>query len=513
LSEKRADVPGPNSPNQSDTLRLVALGAAAPRVLELRSARVTVGTAASNDLLLDEPTASRRHAALERRGGRWHVADLGSTNGTYINGRRVTAPTPLQRGDELRFANARFACVAPGDDLSKVGAGSEKTGARSRGRGVRRASAIAAVLLCAVGGFALTAYLLHAERRGPAAEGLAAKGAASPSAASSTRGALGAAAATPAAIAVAPGAPSGAPGATALPPWLARLNHYRSLAGLPPVAEDPALSEGDALHARYLVKSYAEAIRRGGIGGEAHEENRASPWYTAKGADAGKASDVSYWQAGKGPPAAGTTSDSPDSPDAMPWGSPGWSIDGWVGIPFHRLSLLSPYLRRTGFGRYCEDSGCAAALDTLSERNRLPEYPVPFAHPLEFPPSGTTIGILSLDSEWPDPLTGCPGYARPAGLAITLEVGAEVDARLGAYSLTRDGASSVGSGAKLDACGFDASSYVNPEAAAQRRARDILHGFGAVVMIPRAPLERGASYTVSMTVNGQQYKWSFSTVP
>jgi hypothetical protein len=152
-------------------------------------------------------------------------------------------------------------------------------------------------------------------------------------------------------------------------------------------------------------------------------------------------------------------------------------------------------------------------LDTLSERNRLPEYPVPFAHPLEFPPSGTTIGILSLDSEWPDPLTGCPGYARPAGLAITLEVGAEVEARLGAYSLTRDGASSGGSEAKLDACGFDASSYVNPEAAAQQRARDILHGFGAVVMIPRAPLERDARYTVSMTVNGQQYKWSFSTVP
>ena len=499
MSEKRADVPGPNSPDPSETLRLVALGAAASRILELRSARVTVGTAAGNDLLLDEPTASRRHAALERRGGRWHVADLGSTNGTYINGRRVTAPTPLERGDELRFANARFAFVAPGDDLSKVVARSARTGARSRSRGVRRASAIAALLLCAVGGFALTAYLLHAERRGPAAQGPAA--------------AQGASTATPAAIAVAPGAPEGASGSTAMPPWLARLNHYRALAGLPPVAEDPALSEGDALHARYLVKTYAEAIRRGGIGGEAHEENRASPWYTVKGTDAGKASDVSYWQAGKGPPAAATGFDSPDSPNALPWGSPGWSIDGWVGIPFHRLTLLSPYLRRTGFGRYCEDSGCAAALDTLSERNRLPAYPVPFAHPLEFPPSGTTIGILALDSEWPDPLTGCPGYARPAGLAITLEVGAQVEARLGAYSLTRDGASSAGSGAKLDACGFDAASYVNPEAGAQQRARDILHGFGAVVMIPRAPLERGASYAVSMTVNGRQYRWSFSTVP
>jgi hypothetical protein len=106
-------------------------------------------------------------------------------------------------------------------------------------------------------------------------------------------------------------------------------------------------------------------------------------------------------------------------------------------------------------------------------------------------------------------LTGCPGYARPAGLAITLEIGADVDARLGAYRLTRDGASPV----NLQACGFDASSYVNPEAAAQQRARAIMHGFGAVVMIPRAPLDKGTSYIVSMTVNGREYKWSFATAP
>ena len=318
------------------------------------------------------------------------MADLGSTNGTYINGRRVTAPTPLARGDELRFANARFAFVAPGDDLSKVGAGSAKTGARSRGRGVRRASAIAAVLLCAVGGFALTAYLLHAERRGPAAGGAGgARRRHRPSAASSIAAAPGAAAATRAAIAVAPQAtrPKARPARPRCAPWLARLNHYRSLAGLPPVAEDPALSEGDALHARYLVKSYAEAIRRGGIGGEAHEENRASPWYTVKGADAGKASDVSYWQAGKGPPAAGDgirfarfagTRCRGARPD-------GASTDG-SGFRSIALASSAPICGARGFGRYCEDSGCAAALDTLSERNRLPEYPVPFAQPVGISP-------------------------------------------------------------------------------------------------------------------------------
>jgi hypothetical protein len=164
-----ASVSESNSPNQSDTLRLVALGAAAPQILELRDSRVKVGAGAGNDLTLNEPTASRRHAALERRDGRWYVVDLASTNGTYINGRRVTVPSPLARGDELRFGDARFGFVAPGDDLSKVGPGSAKAAARSRRRVPRRASAIAALLLFAGGGFALTAYLLRLERRDRAA--------------------------------------------------------------------------------------------------------------------------------------------------------------------------------------------------------------------------------------------------------------------------------------------------------------------------------------------------------
>ncbi len=121
--------------------------------------------------------------------------------------------------------------------------------------------------------------------------------------------------------------------------------------------------------------------------------------------------------------------------------------------------------------------------------------------------------MRSLDSEWPDPLTGCPGYARPAGFPITLEVGANVNAKLGPYRLSRDGKSSGDSPTNVEACGFDASSYSNLEATAEERGRDILHSFGAVVIIPKAPLDKGASYTISMTVNGWEYKWSFSTLP
>ena len=41
--------------------------------------------------------------------------------------------------------------------------------------------------------------------------------------------------------------------------------------------------------------------------------------------------------------------------------------------------------------------------------------------------------------------------------------------------------------------------------------REILHDFGMVVVIPRKPLEKAASYQVTMTVNGTKYDWSFST--
>ena len=219
----------PNFPSQSGTLRLVALGAAAPQVHELRTRRITIGTATGNDLILNEPTASRRHAALERRwGGRWRVVDLGSTNGTYLNGRRVISPSPLERGDELRFGNARFGFVAPGDDPSRVGAGSAKAAARSRRRVPRAASVALAVLLFGGGGFALTAYLLNFERLERAAGGVAARGAATPPAAIASAAASSAAAATPAAVGMAtPAEPSSPPTAgsavEAARAWPARL--------------------------------------------------------------------------------------------------------------------------------------------------------------------------------------------------------------------------------------------------------------------------------------------------
>ena len=68
--------------------RLPSLGAA-----EHRRRRLTVGRSPSCDCVLPEECVSRRHAELRRDGGRWFLRDLGSSNGTRVNGMRVSEDT------------------------------------------------------------------------------------------------------------------------------------------------------------------------------------------------------------------------------------------------------------------------------------------------------------------------------------------------------------------------------------------------------------------------------------
>lgn len=56
----------------------------------------------------DEPTVSRRHAQIERSGPRVVVRDLGSTNGTAVNGVKITGDTELRPGDTVQFGAARY---------------------------------------------------------------------------------------------------------------------------------------------------------------------------------------------------------------------------------------------------------------------------------------------------------------------------------------------------------------------------------------------------------------------
>lgn len=77
--------------------------------VELTVDRFTVGKADENDLVLGaDPTVSRLHAVLERFAAGWCVNDLGSSNGTFVNGERIWAERRLRHGDEVRVGRTRL---------------------------------------------------------------------------------------------------------------------------------------------------------------------------------------------------------------------------------------------------------------------------------------------------------------------------------------------------------------------------------------------------------------------
>jgi hypothetical protein len=64
--------------------------------------RCALGRAAENDLVIPAPPVSRRHALIALRdSGGYHLTDLGSRNGTRLNGRRITSPVRLHDGDRV----------------------------------------------------------------------------------------------------------------------------------------------------------------------------------------------------------------------------------------------------------------------------------------------------------------------------------------------------------------------------------------------------------------------------
>jgi FHA domain len=69
----------------------------------LDSAAVTVGRGTANDIPLDDDFASTVHARLEPRADGVWIEDVGSTNGTIVNGVRLTGPRKLELGDVIRI--------------------------------------------------------------------------------------------------------------------------------------------------------------------------------------------------------------------------------------------------------------------------------------------------------------------------------------------------------------------------------------------------------------------------
>lgn len=87
------------------------------QLVPLEESRVTLGRATANDVPLPfDATVSRLHAVLERYPTGWCLRDLGSSNGTFVNGRQVTSDQRVSGGDEIRLGDARLILRADDHD-------------------------------------------------------------------------------------------------------------------------------------------------------------------------------------------------------------------------------------------------------------------------------------------------------------------------------------------------------------------------------------------------------------
>jgi hypothetical protein len=82
----------------------------------------TAGRHPDSDIFLDDITVSRRHVRIERREDGFHLADVGSLNGTYVNRTRVDG-TRLAHGDEIQIGRYRLSFVEGGHERAKPGEG------------------------------------------------------------------------------------------------------------------------------------------------------------------------------------------------------------------------------------------------------------------------------------------------------------------------------------------------------------------------------------------------------
>jgi pSer/pThr/pTyr-binding forkhead associated (FHA) protein len=86
------------------TKLVVSEGTLTGTTVALQGQTITLGRAHDSTIVLDDDYASSRHARIyPDRDGQWIVEDLGSTNGTYLDRTRLTAPTPIPLGAPIRI--------------------------------------------------------------------------------------------------------------------------------------------------------------------------------------------------------------------------------------------------------------------------------------------------------------------------------------------------------------------------------------------------------------------------
>jgi pSer/pThr/pTyr-binding forkhead associated (FHA) protein/peroxiredoxin len=144
---------------QVPEVRLLTLDARTDEAPEFRmlKSEATIGSGEDNQLVIRRDSVSRRHASLAVRKDHYELSDLGSTNGTFVNGRRVSGPVEIEVGDEIRFGDALFILgkpAAPG-----IPSPSQKSGLPKKVLTLR--GTLEVVLLAFAVGFGAAQYLAY----------------------------------------------------------------------------------------------------------------------------------------------------------------------------------------------------------------------------------------------------------------------------------------------------------------------------------------------------------------
>jgi pSer/pThr/pTyr-binding forkhead associated (FHA) protein len=89
-------------------LEVINEGVLKGKRFQVRVPLAHIGRGAHNDVVIDDDSISDVHAKLQRREDGWYLSDVGSTNGTYVGGSRLTADRRLDGAPDVRFGNVKL---------------------------------------------------------------------------------------------------------------------------------------------------------------------------------------------------------------------------------------------------------------------------------------------------------------------------------------------------------------------------------------------------------------------
>jgi phosphoserine phosphatase RsbU/P len=108
---------------------LILLVAGQAKTYELKHGDNFLGRLPECDIQIDSNMVSRKHARVYPQDGRFYIEDLGSGNGSFVNGQKITVPTMLKTDDRIKFGPIlfRFEGDSSGSSFSKSGAGEDSS--------------------------------------------------------------------------------------------------------------------------------------------------------------------------------------------------------------------------------------------------------------------------------------------------------------------------------------------------------------------------------------------------